>query len=44
VKSLDTNLLFIAYTLQHHGVREFATVNLKDFKTLGFEKVWNPLV
>ena len=33
----------IALTLQHHGVKEFATVNLKDFRSLGFEKVWNPL-
>jgi len=33
----------IALTLQHHGVRQFATVNVKDFERLGFEKVWDPL-
>jgi len=30
-------------TLRHHGVTQFATANVKDFETLGFEKVWNPL-
>jgi len=25
------------------GVTEFATVNTKDFKRFGFERVWNPL-
>jgi len=25
------------------GVREFATVNLKDFAGLGFRRVFNPL-
>lgn len=30
-------------TLLHHGVTHFATANVKDFKQLGFEKVWNPL-
>jgi predicted nucleic acid-binding protein len=33
----------LALTLQHHGVTEFATANVKDFKRLGFERVWNPL-
>lgn len=32
-----------ALTLIHHGVTEFATVNLKDFTGLGFHRVWNPL-
>ncbi len=32
-----------ALTLQAHGVTEFATVNVKDFRDLGFAKVWNPL-
>ncbi|MGD7652918.1 MAG: TA system VapC family ribonuclease toxin [Verrucomicrobiales bacterium] len=35
--------LRLALTLQHHGVTHFATANVKDFKNLGFEKVWNPL-
>ncbi len=33
----------LALTLQHHGVKQFATANTKDFQNLGFEKVWNPL-
>lgn len=33
----------MAETLKHHGVTHFATVNVKDFQGLGFEKVWNPL-
>ena len=33
----------LGLTLRHHGVREFATANVKDFKGLGFERVWNPL-
>jgi hypothetical protein len=24
-------------------VTEFATVNVKDFQNMGFEKVWDPL-
>jgi toxin-antitoxin system PIN domain toxin len=32
-----------ALTLIHHGVTEFATVNVKDFTGLGFHRVWNPL-
>jgi predicted nucleic acid-binding protein len=33
-----------ALTLQAVGVDEFATANVKDFKGLGFKRVWNPLV
>jgi uncharacterized protein len=33
----------LALTLLQQGVTEFATVNLKDFKGFGFEKVWSPL-
>ncbi len=32
------------HTLLQQGVTEFATVNLKDFQDLGFERVWNPLI
>lgn len=32
-----------ALTLLAHGVKEFATLNTKDFEGLGFKKVWNPL-
>ena len=32
-----------ALSLRAHGVSEFATVNLKDFQGMGFERVWNPL-
>ncbi len=35
--------LRLGLTLRHYGVRRFATANLKDFRGLGFEKVWNPL-
>jgi len=34
----------LALTLRHHGVTEFATRNLKDFRGLGFDRVWDPLV
>lgn len=34
----------LAQTLLIHGVTEFATANVKDFKGLGFNRVWNPLV
>jgi toxin-antitoxin system PIN domain toxin len=34
----------LAQTLITHGVTEFATANVKDFKGLGFERVWNPLI
>ena len=33
----------LGLTLRHGGVTHFATANVKDFKGLGFEKVWNPL-
>jgi toxin-antitoxin system PIN domain toxin len=33
----------LALTLQHHGVKEFATSNVKDFEGVGFQRVWNPL-
>lgn len=33
----------LALALIHHGVREFATTNVKDFQRLGFGRVWNPL-
>ena len=32
-----------ALTMIAQGVTEFATVNLKDFKNVGFSRVWNPL-
>lgn len=35
--------LRLALTLRHHGVTRFATMNEKDFRGLGFERVWNPL-
>jgi uncharacterized protein len=34
----------LALTLRHHGVTEFATRNVKDFRGFGFKRVWNPLV
>jgi len=34
----------IALTLRHHGVRQFATHNPRDFDGFGFEKVFDPLV
>lgn len=34
----------LGLTLLHGGVTHFATTNEKDFKDLGFQKVWNPLV
>jgi predicted nucleic acid-binding protein len=36
--------LRLGLTLRHHGVTHFATANTKDFKGLGFERVWNPLI
>jgi len=33
----------IAFTLLHHGVRELATRNTKDFTDFGFERVFDPL-
>lgn len=35
--------LRLALTLQHHGVTDFATANLKDFQNVGFVRVWNPV-
>jgi toxin-antitoxin system PIN domain toxin len=35
--------LRLALTLQHHGVTELATANVKDFEGLGFTRVWNPV-
>ncbi len=34
----------LALTLLFHGVTEFATANVKDFRKFGFRKVWNPAV
>jgi toxin-antitoxin system PIN domain toxin len=31
-----------ALTLLHHGVTEFATRNIKDFRDFDFQKVWDP--
>ena len=33
----------LALTLVRAGVAQFATGNVKDFKGLGFERVWDPL-
>lgn len=33
----------LAYTLRHHGVRELATRNVKDFEDAGFDRVWDPV-
>ena len=33
-----------ALTMTAQGVTDFATVNVKDFEGLGFQRVWNPLV
>lgn len=32
-----------ALTVRHHGVTEFATTNVKDFKGFRFVRVWNPI-
>ncbi len=32
-----------ALSLQSFGVTDFATANVKDFRGLGFAKVWNPV-
>jgi len=34
----------LGLSLVFHRVTEFATVNTKDVKDLGFAKVWNPLL
>jgi toxin-antitoxin system PIN domain toxin len=36
--------LRLALTLQHHGVTELATANVRDFQDAGFARVWNPLL
>ncbi|MBU0679023.1 MAG: PIN domain-containing protein [Verrucomicrobia bacterium] len=33
----------LALILRHHGVKAFATRNLKDFNGFGFVEVWDPL-
>lgn len=33
----------LAFTLLHHGVRELATRNVKDFEGFAFERVFDPL-
>lgn len=33
----------LGLTLRYYGVRRFATANAKDFRGMGFEKVWNPI-
>lgn len=35
----DTRLAVI---LRHHGVQDFATRNLEDFRDAGFRRVWDP--
>lgn len=39
-RAIDARL---GLALRVQGVTAFATVNLKDFQDLGFERVWNPL-
>jgi uncharacterized protein len=36
--------LRLGLTLRHFGVTEFASTNGKDFRGLGFARIWNPLV
>jgi toxin-antitoxin system PIN domain toxin len=36
--------LRLAATLRHHGVRQFATRNLRDFADAGFIRVWDPTI
>jgi toxin-antitoxin system PIN domain toxin len=33
----------LAFTLRHHGVRELATRNMKDFNGFGFNRIWDPI-
>jgi len=35
--------LRLGLTLRHFRVEEFATTNGKDFHSIGFRRVWNPL-
>lgn len=32
----------IGFTLLHHGIQEFATRNVVDFKQFGFKTLWDP--
>jgi len=41
-KDLAFRRIFDVRTLRHFGVEEFATTNGKDFRVLGFRRVWNP--
>jgi predicted nucleic acid-binding protein len=34
----------LALTLQHHGVTDLATANIKDFQDLELHRVWNPVL
>ncbi len=34
----------LGLTLLHGGVTHFATANESDFKDIGFQRVWNPLI
>lgn len=36
--------LRLALTLRHHGIKQFATRNIRDFADAGFERVWDPLM
>ena len=40
VRAFDTRL---ALTLRHHGVTDFATMNVRDFEGFGFTRVWDPV-
>lgn len=33
----------LAFTLRRHGVAEFATRNVNDFRNFGFTKIWDPI-
>ena len=33
----------LALSLRRQGVTEFATANMKDFSSFGFDRVWNPV-
>ena len=33
----------LALSLRRQGVTEFATANVKDFGSFGFDRVWNPV-
>ncbi len=40
--NLHMNDTRLAAILLHHGVQDFATRNLKDFRAVGFRRVWDP--